>query len=170
MALLWLSHVSTWPSKVEPQTKRDDQMCFKRGEGSALIRYPQLLWLLNGMQSEKTGIIALHQHSIHSFRPISMSSMVTCNGHWVLTPKPENHLFIPHHLISWSHWHCLSKCQYATMIGRSINTRIFLCDWIDLPKCVKIGSWDMELLESSFFQSCHKSRLGVGFGNSRRCS
>jgi len=32
-------------------------------------------------------------------------------AHWVLTPKPENHLFISHHHISWSYSHCLSKCH-----------------------------------------------------------
>jgi hypothetical protein len=78
----------------------------QEGRGSAQIRYSQLPRFLNGMQFRKReNIIALHQQSIHRFRLISMPSTVTLSKfhlQWplVLSPKPENRLFIS--LITYS--------------------------------------------------------------------
>ena len=73
VALRWLSHIQmTFLGRTK--NKKGWLNVLQEGRGSALIRYSQQLWLLNGMQSEKVGIIALHQHSIHRFRPISMSN------------------------------------------------------------------------------------------------
>ena len=81
----------------------------QEGRGSALIRYSQQIRLLNGMQSEKEDIIALHQHSIHRFEPISNSNKVTLSEHhlqWPLGANTEARkppLYISHHHLPWSY-------------------------------------------------------------------
>jgi len=52
-----------------------------------------------------------------------------------------------------------------------VKAHVFSRSSGSVSKCGKIESWDKELLERAFFSNRAKEpRLGVGFGNSWRCS
>jgi hypothetical protein len=70
--------------------------------------------------------------------------------------NPALHFILPH-------------ISFHLQIGQSIGARLFQHNRLNFPKCGKIGNWDRELLEKSFFNLAIKSGLRVGFGNSWRC-
>lgn len=97
---------------------------------------------------------------------LALVVLIACHGldeSWLMIQKDRHVKSLP--------WH---GCTFLVMCAKAslcvcYSHVLFICVSIDFPKCGNIGSWD-ELFERAFFQSCQKTRLGVGFGNYWRCS
>jgi len=92
----------------------------------------------------------------------------------ILHKKSQTFLNYPNHFytfFSLIHLHkepvllFVIATSFHLQIGTSTLASIFPLDWVDFPKCGKIGS-----CRANFFNLVKNSRLGMGFGNSWRCS